>query len=89
VRCPVLLVVGGRDTVVPARASAAVIADALTRAGNRNVTVKTLADADHFLHATTTGGPRAMSAKDRARELVPEYPATITDWLAPRIRPAR
>jgi pimeloyl-ACP methyl ester carboxylesterase len=89
VTCPVLVIVGGRDTVVPAQASATVIEGALTRAGNRDVTVKTLADADHFLRAPRAGGPRETSAKGRARGLIPEYPATITDWLAPRIRPAR
>jgi pimeloyl-ACP methyl ester carboxylesterase len=87
VKCPVLVVVGERDTIVPAKQSAALIEGTLRRAGNRDVTVKTLADGDHFMHAAKTGGPREASARGRKQELVPDYLATITDWLSPRVGP--
>jgi pimeloyl-ACP methyl ester carboxylesterase len=86
VKCPVLLLVGERDTIVPARSSAALIEDVLARAGDKDVTVKTFAGADHFMHATKTGGPGERFAKDRKQELVPDYLPTITDWLLPRVR---
>jgi pimeloyl-ACP methyl ester carboxylesterase len=71
VKCPVLVIVGERDTIVPAKASAALIEDILTKAGNKDVTVKTLANADHFMHGTKTGGPRETFAKDRRRSSFP------------------
>jgi pimeloyl-ACP methyl ester carboxylesterase len=89
VKCPVLILVGGRDTIVPARKSAVVIEDILKKAGNKEVTVKTFANADHFMHTTRTGGPGGTFATGRKKEFVPEYCATITRWLAARVRPAR
>jgi pimeloyl-ACP methyl ester carboxylesterase len=88
VKCPVLVVVGERDTVVPAKKGAAIIEDALRKAGNTDVTVKTLAGADHFMHAATTGGPRERLAKDRKQEFVADYFPTINGWLSARVRPA-
>jgi pimeloyl-ACP methyl ester carboxylesterase len=87
VQCPVLVIVGERDTIVSAKTSAAQIADILKRAGNKDVTVKLLANADHFMHVTKTGGPKEIHARGRKREFVPGYFATITDWLAARVRP--
>jgi alpha-beta hydrolase superfamily lysophospholipase len=86
VKCPVLVLVGERDTIVPAKKSAALIRDILTMAGNKDVTVKTFANADHFMHVSQTGGPKETFAKGRKREFVPGYLAIITDWLAPRVR---
>jgi uncharacterized protein len=86
VKCPVLLLVGERDTIVPAKSSAALIEHILTKAGNKDVTVKTFADADHFMHATKTGGPRERFAKGRKQEFVPDYLSTTTNWLLPRVR---
>jgi pimeloyl-ACP methyl ester carboxylesterase len=89
VKCPVLILVGGRDTIVPAKKSAAIIENTLKKAGNRDVTVKIFAGADHFMHVAKTGGPRESFAKGRKEEFVSEYFATIISWLAPRIRPTR
>jgi pimeloyl-ACP methyl ester carboxylesterase len=88
VKCPVLILVGERDTIVPAKKSAALMKDILTKAGNKDVTVKTLAGADHFMHVSRTGGPKETFAKGRKKEFVADYLATITNWLAPRVRPA-
>src|SRR5262249_33576725 len=86
VKCPLLIVVGERDTIVPAKENATIIAETLTRAGNKDVTIKTFANADHFMHTTKAGGPREISTKERKKEFVPDYFATITDWIAPRVR---
>jgi pimeloyl-ACP methyl ester carboxylesterase len=88
VKCPVLVLVGQRDAIVPAKKSAVVIKDVLRKAGNKDVTVKTLAGADHFMHVTKTGGPKEAAAKGRKREFVPGYFSTITTWLGLRVRPA-
>jgi len=49
VKCPVLVIVGERDRIVPAKKSGVLIEEILTKAGNKNVTVKTFAEADHFI----------------------------------------
>jgi alpha-beta hydrolase superfamily lysophospholipase len=85
VKCPVLVVVGERDTVVPSKESAATIEDTLTKAGNADVTVKTFPDADHFLHQAKTGGPREMAAQDRVGTFASGYLTTLTDWLGERL----
>jgi pimeloyl-ACP methyl ester carboxylesterase len=88
VKCPLLIIVGGRDTIVPAKKSAALIEGILKKVGNKDVTVKTFVNADHFMYATRTGGPKETFTKDRKKEFVDDYLSTITNWLAPRARPA-
>jgi pimeloyl-ACP methyl ester carboxylesterase len=85
VKCPVLVIVGERDTVVPSKEGAATIEDVLTRAGNADVTVKTFPDADHFLHQTKTGGPREMAGGGRVKAFAPGYLTTLTSWLGERL----
>jgi pimeloyl-ACP methyl ester carboxylesterase len=85
VKCPVLVLVGERDTIVPSREAAPVIKDILSRAGNPDVTVKTFPEADHFLQLTKTGGPRELNASDRTRVFAPGYFSTLTDWLDGRL----
>ena len=46
----------------------------MKKAGNKYVTVKTLANADHFMHATKTGGPRERFAKDQKLSIPPGMP---------------
>jgi hypothetical protein len=85
VKCPVLVVAGERDTIVPSKEGAATIKDILTEGGNLDVTVKIFPDADHFLHQATTGGPREMAAANRVRMFAPGYLTTLTDWLSERL----
>jgi len=47
--CPVLAIFGAKDRNVDAAASAQVYKKALQQAGNRDVTIKTFADADHAI----------------------------------------
>jgi pimeloyl-ACP methyl ester carboxylesterase len=88
VSCPVLVVVGERDTIVPARASAARIKEILTKAGNKDVTVKIFPEADHFLYLTKTGGPQETLAEGRVKRLAPDYLSTLSDWLGSRVGPS-
>jgi pimeloyl-ACP methyl ester carboxylesterase len=85
VKCPVLVLVGERDTIVPSRETAPTIKDILSKAGNPDVTVKTFPGADHFLHLAKTGGPRELNAPDRAKVFAPGYFSTLTDWLDERL----
>jgi pimeloyl-ACP methyl ester carboxylesterase len=87
VQCSVLVIVGERDRIVPAKKSGALIEDLLTKAGNKDVTVKTFAEADHFIHLSKSGGPRETFAKDRVKTFAPGYFSTVTDWIAGLVRP--
>lgn len=69
VGCPVLVVVGGRDTEVPAREGAVRIREILRKAGNRDVTVETFPDAGHFLDGAAQG-------------LAPGYASMLTEWVS-------
>ena len=50
VRCPVLAIWGADDTLVPARKSASIYRQYLKAAGNHDVTIVVLANADHSLN---------------------------------------
>jgi pimeloyl-ACP methyl ester carboxylesterase len=50
VRVPVLILFGGKDTVVPVDSSISQTVAILKRHGNSAVTVRVFADADHTLH---------------------------------------
>jgi pimeloyl-ACP methyl ester carboxylesterase len=89
VKCPVLILVGERDTIVPSKRDAVVMEGILAKSGNTDVTVKTLANADHFMHAATTGGPRERAARDRKQEFVTEYFPVVTNWLTSRVSAKR
>ena len=91
VRCPVLVIFGDKDTSSgPPEKLVALIRRGLTKAGNRDVTVKIFHNADHTLRKTKTGGPK--EAKERAKnrdpeagpDFVPGYLDTMTAWLAKR-----
>jgi len=76
VRVPVLLVYGAEDQRVPARGSAARIAAALRRAGNRDVTVRIFPGADHTFRLAP--GPSGWPST------APDYVSTLVQWLAAR-----
>ena len=77
VRCPVLAVWGANDTFVPPEKSARIWQAALTKAGNRDATIKVFPDGDHSLIASKTGGLKETA---RAQDFVPEYFDTLRQW---------
>jgi pimeloyl-ACP methyl ester carboxylesterase len=85
VKCPVLLLVGEHDTIVPSKEGATIIKEILTKAGNPDVTVKTFPGADHFMHLAKTGGSREALAAGRVKTFAPGYFAALTDWLGERL----
>lgn len=78
VKCPALVIVGERDTIVPAKQSALVIKRVLNNGGNNDVTIKVFPDADHFMRVVQRGG-----ASDK-QDLVPEYSRAVVDWVRGR-----
>jgi dienelactone hydrolase len=85
VRCPVLVIVGDRDTIVPSKEGAATIKDILTKAGNTEVTVRTFRGADHFLRPEKAGDPPGTTPGEPSKALAPGYPEALTEWLAGRL----
>jgi pimeloyl-ACP methyl ester carboxylesterase len=82
VTCPVLLLFGELDGIVPPKESAPPIDRALKKAGNRDVTVKIFPGANHVLFAAKTGTRAEYARGDR---FVPEYFNLMREWLHARI----
>jgi len=72
VRVPVLAVWGENDVLVPVTESRAAIESAFTRSGNRNVTCRVYADADHSLQ---TGSWL------HGRRPEPSYVDLLSEWI--------
>jgi pimeloyl-ACP methyl ester carboxylesterase len=81
--CPVLVLYGELDTVVPLQANRQRMADALKRSGNRDATIKVFEKANHGFFAAMTGGRREGPS---LKALVPGYLNTRADWLRQRVR---
>ena len=82
VRCPVLALYGGRDTLVPPRESAEIWRTTLKQAGNHDVTVKIFPDGDHGLRETTGGTLKDLA---KSRGFVPGYFETQRTWALKRV----
>jgi uncharacterized protein len=76
VHCPVLLCYGGEDEWTPIEPSIAVWRRAAAKAGNTELTVVRLPDADH---APTAGGVHDRDA------ISPAYTNALTEWLEGRL----
>lgn len=74
VKCPVLAIFGELDLLLPVEASAAVFQQSLAKAGNKDVTIKVLADAGHLITHPSTG------------KLAPGFLELITNWLKQRVQ---
>jgi pimeloyl-ACP methyl ester carboxylesterase len=83
VHCPVLAVLGAKDMFVPAEKSARIWQAALTKAGNKDVTIKVFPDGDHSLIACKTGGLKEIP---RARGFVSGYFDTLREWTQKHTR---
>jgi uncharacterized protein len=73
ITCPVLAVFGERDALVPVETSVRIFEQALTRAGNTDVTIEVFAAADHRI---LTGDPPSLAAG---------YLDTMSMWLGERV----
>lgn len=83
VRVPVLAVFGGRDVQVDAEQNKAALQAALAGAGNRDVTVVVLPDANHLFQRAVTGGLDEYAVLPM--EFHPRLLPAISDWLAARV----
>ena len=79
VKVPVLAVWGDRDTIVPVEKSRRLIEEFLSKAGNKDLTVKVFAGVDHGKSVSASSGewdfPRANA----------EYDIAMVDWLKKKL----
>jgi dienelactone hydrolase len=81
VSCPVLVLYGGLDTIVPARVHKERMRAALERARTRDVTIKVFDHANHAFLQAVTGGRRETPA---LKGFVAGYLGTHVAWLTER-----
>ena len=75
---PVLALYGELDTIVSPAVHLQRLRDALTRHGNRDVTVKVLPGANHHFLTASTGGPAEAG---QLSQFVPGYFETRVAWV--------
>lgn len=80
-KTPTLALYGALDRNVDAADSAAHLREYLTRAGNRDVTIKTYPGAGHQLIVSKSGYNGDFTPPQR---FVPGYPQVMIDWLTQR-----
>lgn len=78
IQCRVLALFGELDRNVVPAVSAPLLQAALSRAGNRQVTVKVFRNANHGLFECRVGGPKELPM---LRRYVPDYLGTLIEWL--------
>ena len=79
VRAPVLGLFGGKDVQVPASSQAPALTAALKAAGNRDVTVTTLPDANHLFQSAKTGAVGEYGSL--AQTFTPDFLPTLVAWV--------
>jgi uncharacterized protein len=82
VTVPVLAVFGGKDVQVLAGSNAAALQEALEVAGNADVEIVTIADANHLFQAAETGALAEYS--QLAPAFIDGFIESIVAWLAAR-----
>jgi uncharacterized protein len=81
-RCPVLVLYGGLDRIVPATHSSGRMEEILRKAGNRDTTVRVFKDANHAFLEAVTGGRREGPS---LRGFVAGYFDAHVQWLSERV----
>lgn len=85
VRCPVLAFFGDLDFQVPVDVNRPALEQALAKAGNRDVTIKVLPNANHLYQEATTGDVSEYTKLKK--EFVPELVPTMAEWILRRVGP--
>jgi pimeloyl-ACP methyl ester carboxylesterase len=83
VKCPVLLLFGGKDLQVSVNQSEGPMVKALQEGGNTDYTVKTFPDANHLFQTASTGSPMEYSVLPK--EFTPGFLETVTEWILKRV----
>lgn len=78
-KCPVLALVGEKDLQVPAEQNIIAIEKALTKAKNKDFTVKKMPGLNHLFQHCTTGSPTEYANIEET--FSPEVLEIMTDWI--------
>jgi pimeloyl-ACP methyl ester carboxylesterase len=84
VRCPVLALIGSKDTQVPADVNLAEIGKALAAGGNKDVTTTKLAGLNHLLQTASTGLLEEYGTIEET--MSPAALTLMTTWLRGRAK---
>ncbi|WP_047245219.1 alpha/beta hydrolase family protein [Maribacter thermophilus] len=79
VTCPVLAVNGEKDLQVPSDINLSAIKNALTKGGNKNVTVKEFENLNHLFQECETGAPNEYATIEQT--FSPLALSEITQWI--------
>ncbi len=79
VKCAVLAIHGGKDLQVPPKENLTAIKNALTKGGNKKVTIKEFADLNHLFQEARTGSP--MEYQTIEQTFSPVALAAISTWI--------
>lgn len=80
---PVLALFGGLDSRVDVAQNQPVMAAALAEAGNADVTIEVLPNANHLFQEAVTGGPDEYLTLEM--QFAPGFMETISGWLLERV----
>jgi len=92
VHCPVLVIYGDHDVSSgPPEPLVNIIRRGLTKAGNKDVTVRIFPNANHSLCRADTGSrkDRGVRTKEDGPAFVPGYLDAMTSWLDERLSAGR
>lgn len=84
VTCPVLALNGEKDLQVPPEENLSAIGDALEKGGNKDVTIKELANLNHFFQECESGSPAEYATIEQT--FSPTALAEISDWILEQVK---
>ncbi|MGB9695925.1 MAG: alpha/beta hydrolase family protein [Ignavibacteria bacterium] len=84
VKCPVLLLFGGKDLQVPYYQNEKPMLEALQKAENNDVTLKVFWEANHLFQKAETGLPSEY--KDLKKEFVEGFLDFVTAWILTKVK---
>ena len=84
VKCPVLAIGGDKDLQVPATINLNAISAALTKGGNKNVSIKQLPKLNHLFQECTTGSPNEYGKIEQT--ISPTALTVILNWLQTQVK---
>jgi pimeloyl-ACP methyl ester carboxylesterase len=79
VHCPVLALIGDKDTQVPADVNLAAIGSALNKAGNKNSEIRKLPGLNHLFQTAQTGHPQEYGKIEET--ISPAVLQMVGDWI--------
>jgi uncharacterized protein len=85
VSCPVLAILGERDTFFPVKEGVARVEAALKKGGNKDFAIKVFPKANHGLWEAETGGNRDYA---KVKRYAPGFLQTMVDWMVKRVHAA-